>query len=109
MEGKLAITHVRPLRFLPGATLVACRLETGRTHQIRIHLAEAGHMLVGEGVYVRDHRGPRIAAPRTMLHARELGFVHPTTEEEVLFEDGPPDDMKELVAQLEAGAGSTAR
>lgn len=100
MEGQLAITHVRPVRFLAGATLVACRLETGRTHQIRIHLAEAGHMLVGEPVYVRDHRGPRLSAPRTMLHARELGFVHPTTDEDVLFTDEPPEDFAAVLAGL---------
>ncbi len=107
-EGQLAITHVRPLRYLPGATLVACRLQTGRTHQIRIHLSEAGHMILGEPVYRRDHRGPQITAQRTMLHARELGFVHPITEDEVLFEDGPPDDLRELVNQL-AGGGDRDR
>ena len=100
MEGQVAITHVRPVRFFPGATLVACRLQTGRTHQIRIHLAEAGHMLVGEPVYVRDHRGPRLAAPRVMLHARELGFVHPTTDEEVLFTDDPPEDFTAVLESL---------
>jgi 23S rRNA pseudouridine1911/1915/1917 synthase len=61
-EARLAITHVRPLAALAGATLAECRLETGRQHQIRIHLAEAGHPLVGERVYIRDYAGPLISA-----------------------------------------------
>jgi 23S rRNA pseudouridine1911/1915/1917 synthase len=98
--GQLAVTHVEPLEALAGATLIACRLETGRTHQIRIHLAEAGHPLLGEAVYVRDHRGPRIAAPRPMLHAAELGFRHPADDREVRFEAPPPADFEELLAGL---------
>jgi 23S rRNA pseudouridine1911/1915/1917 synthase len=100
-DGQLAITHVKPIRPLSGATLVACRLETGRTHQIRIHLSEAGHPLVGEVVYTRRFRGPQIPAARTMLHARALGFVHPISEEEMRFEDDPPEDFREVVARLE--------
>jgi 23S rRNA pseudouridine1911/1915/1917 synthase len=99
-EGQLAVTHVRPLEPLQGATLVACRLETGRTHQIRIHLAEAGHPLVGEPVYVRDFGGRTIPAPRVMLHARELGFVHPQTEEDVSFVEEPPEDFRDVLARL---------
>jgi 23S rRNA pseudouridine1911/1915/1917 synthase len=78
-QGKRAITHVEVVRPLRGATLCQIRLETGKTHQIRIHLAEAGHPLVGEQVYVRDYRGPVIAAPRLLLHAATLGFDHPVT------------------------------
>ncbi|MFO0612533.1 MAG: RluA family pseudouridine synthase [Polyangiaceae bacterium] len=100
MGGQLAITHVEPLEPLVGATLVACRLETGRTHQIRIHLSEAGLPLVGESVYVRDFRGPRIPAPRTMLHAFELGFTHPATEERMQFRRDPPRDFAEMLASL---------
>src|SRR5450432_3751049 len=66
-EGQLAVTHVAPLRRLAGATLLTCQLETGRTHQIRIHLAESGHPIVGERVYVRDFKGTLIEAPRPML------------------------------------------
>ena len=55
-----------------GASLVACVLETGRTHQIRIHLSERGHPVLGERVYIRDFGGPEIPAPRVMLHAAEL-------------------------------------
>jgi 23S rRNA pseudouridine1911/1915/1917 synthase len=92
-EGQVAITHVEVLEALPGATLVACRLETGRTHQIRIHLSEAGHPVVGERVYVRGYNGPLFPAPRLMLHARELGFVHPATNEPVHWEREPPADF----------------
>lgn len=100
MEGQMAITHVEPLERLAGATLVSCRLETGRTHQIRIHLAEAGHPLVGETVYVRKFVGTLIKAPRLMLHARELGFVHPRTNEVLVFEQEPPNDFQAMLAQL---------
>jgi 23S rRNA pseudouridine1911/1915/1917 synthase len=100
-EGQLAVTHVEPVRSLHGATLVACRLETGRTHQIRIHLAEAGHPIVGERVYIRDYEGAVIEAPRPMLHAAELGFVHPVRGEEVRFDVPPPSDFLALLSRLE--------
>lgn len=100
MDGQMAITHVEPVERLAGATLVACRLETGRTHQIRIHLSEAGHPIVGETVYVRNIAGPLIKAPRLMLHAKELGFVHPRTNEMMLFQQDPPDDFQAMLAQL---------
>lgn len=99
-EGQLAVTHVAPVEALRGATLVSCRLETGRTHQIRIHLAEAGHPIVGEAVYVRSYEGPRIPAPRPMLHAAELGFRHPADNREVRFEAPPPEDFEEILARL---------
>jgi len=100
MEGQMAITHVEPLERLHGATLVACRLETGRTHQIRIHLSEAGHPIVGETVYVRNFKGQLINAPRLMLHAKELGFVHPRTNEMMVFEQEPPEDFEEVLERL---------
>jgi 23S rRNA pseudouridine1911/1915/1917 synthase len=95
-----AITHVTRTAALAGATLVACRLETGRTHQIRIHLSESGNPLVGERVYVRGFRGPLIEAPRLMLHAAELGFIHPATEREVRWEQPTPEDMLAVIARL---------
>ncbi|MCU0675004.1 MAG: RluA family pseudouridine synthase [Myxococcota bacterium] len=76
-DSRRAITHVDAVLPLKGVSLVAVRLETGRQHQIRIHLAEAGHPLVGENVYIRDYQGPRVEAARPLLHAAELGFVHP--------------------------------
>lgn len=103
--GREAITHVRPLEFLSGASLLECRLETGRTHQIRIHLSEAGHPLLGERVYSTGDRRPRISAPRLMLHARELGFRHPTTQRPLFFEEAPPADFTSLVESLRHSAG----
>ena len=99
-EAKEAVTRVQVLERLPGATLLACELETGRQHQIRIHLAEAGHPLVGESVYIRDYRGPILPAPRPMLHATALGFVHPRTGKVVRFEDPPPEDFKAVLERL---------
>jgi Pseudouridylate synthases, 23S RNA-specific len=95
-----AVTHVKPIRHFERATLLECRLETGRQHQIRIHLAEAGHPLLGEEVYIRDYRGARIEAPRVMLHARTLGFIHPRTGEHISFEREPPADFQATLAAL---------
>lgn len=103
-EEDFATTHVERLEALRGATLIACKLETGRTHQIRIHLAEAGHPLVGERVYVREHRGAVIEAPRVMLHAAELGFLHPANERPMRFEMEPPDDFEDALRALRSPA-----
>ncbi len=84
----------------PGAvTFVRCRLETGRTHQIRIHLSEAGHPLVGEPVYNRGFPDPGLhwpagITPRVMLHAAELGFVHPSTGDALSFVSPEPGDIQ---------------
>jgi 23S rRNA pseudouridine1911/1915/1917 synthase len=100
-RGKVAITHVRVVERLEGATLVSCRLETGRTHQIRIHLAESGHPLVGERIYGRkEAEGPVASAGRPMLHAAELGFTHPATGSWMQFSRPLPDDMQGLVERL---------
>jgi 23S rRNA pseudouridine1911/1915/1917 synthase len=93
---------VRPIAALKDATLIECRLETGRQHQIRIHLSELGHPVVGERVYIRDYDGPRIEAPRTMLHARVLGFVHPRTGGTVRFEREAAADFQEMLQRLQA-------
>ncbi len=99
-DARRAITHVRPLEPLAGATLVECRLETGRQHQIRIHLAEAGHPIVGERVYVRDHAGPRIDAPRSMLHAASLAFDHPRLDRRIELEEPLPADFEQVLTRL---------
>ena len=99
-DAQRAVTHVRPLRALRGATLVECRLETGRQHQIRVHLSERGHALVGEPVYIRDQQGPRIEAARPMLHAAVLGFAHPRTGETMRFEVPPPPDFQAMLQRL---------
>jgi 23S rRNA pseudouridine1911/1915/1917 synthase len=100
--GREATTRVEPLRTFAGATLLECRLETGRTHQIRIHLAEAGHPLLGERVYTRGHSGPLLEAPRVMLHAFLLGFEHPVTGKPLSFQAPMPEDMTECIRKLEA-------
>jgi 23S rRNA pseudouridine1911/1915/1917 synthase len=102
--GKRAVTHVRPIEHLDGYTLVECRLETGRTHQIRIQLAEAGHMVCGEKVYrgrvrhepMKDHS----KAQRQALHAAELAFQHPITGEPLHFTMPLPPDMARLLVRL---------
>ena len=99
-QAQRAVTHVEALEVLRGATLIACRLETGRTHQIRIHLSEVGHPLVGEKVYIRNYPGTQIRAPRLMLHAAELGFVHPVTNEEMMWTSPLPPDMEEVKSSL---------
>ncbi len=103
-EGKLAITHVAPVEHFGDAyTLVECRLETGRTHQIRIHMSETGHVVCGERVYTQTPKGSakdESKAPRTMLHAAELGFVHPVSGDDLRFESPLPADMRKLLADL---------
>jgi 23S rRNA pseudouridine1911/1915/1917 synthase len=99
-DARHSITHIKPVTALRGATLVECRLETGRQHQIRIHLAELGHPLLGERVYVRDYKGARIDAARVMLHARTLGFAHPRTGAAIAFTREPPPDFVAIVDAL---------
>lgn len=102
-QGKRAVTHVSVVESLRGATLCSVRLETGKTHQIRIHLSEAGHPLVGEAVYDRDHFArelPVIESPRLLLHAHTLGFAHPITGEPLRFTSELPPDFVEMLESL---------
>lgn len=88
-QGKRSVTHVEVLERRARGTVCAVRLETGRTHQIRIHFAEMGHPLIGETVYIRDYlrAGHQpIASARLMLHAEVLGFVHPVSGAALRFE-----------------------
>ncbi len=105
--GKHAVTHIRPIEFLNGYTLIECRLETGRTHQIRIHLFELGHPLCGEKVYRKPLGGKpipdRSGAPRLALHAAELGFEHPLTGKKMAFESPLPKDLSQFLDRLRAG------
>jgi 23S rRNA pseudouridine1911/1915/1917 synthase len=102
--GQAAVTRVRVLESFPGATLVECQLETGRTHQIRIHLSEAGHPVVGERVYVHE-AWPKLGATRLMLHAKELGFEHPVSGEKLHFQSEPPPDMQRVIDELRSARG----
>ena len=109
-RGKHAVTHYRTLEVLNGpvfnaAALIECRLETGRTHQVRVHLASIGHALLGDPVYGRApaHLKPllaRLQFHRQALHAAELGFVHPASGEMVHFASKTPVDLRELIVEL---------
>ena len=111
-DAKLATTEVEVRAQLLGRVggedvqlaLVACKLGTGRTHQIRIHLAEAGHPVVGEPVYLRDFRGTLVDAPRLMLHAAELSFLQPRTGERLSFTAPPPPAFGTFLASLRPAA-----
>lgn len=102
--GKEAITHVDVEERLNGYTILSCRLETGRTHQIRIHLAETGHPVCGERVYDRPIGGEpipdRSRAPRLALHATELGFAHPIDGRPKHWEMPLPHDLITWLAPL---------
>jgi 23S rRNA pseudouridine1911/1915/1917 synthase len=102
-----AVTHITPLETLRDYTVLQCRLETGRTHQIRIHLSEAGHPLCGEKVYTHKLAGEPFtdssAAPRQMLHAAVLGFIHPTTQQPLQFLSPLPPDMQRVLERLRRG------
>lgn len=104
-RGKHAVTHYRTLEPLGPAALVECRLETGRTHQVRVHMASIGHGLLGDPVYGRTPSPlrPLLAAHqfhRQALHAAELGFEHPVTGERVHFTSMLPADMNRLLVDL---------
>ena len=99
-QGKRAVTHVEARQALHHATLCEVWLETGKTHQIRIHLSEAGHPLVGEQVYIRDYAGPILTSPRLMLHAATLGFDHPVTGARVELSSPLPGDFIAVVERL---------
>jgi 23S rRNA pseudouridine1911/1915/1917 synthase len=104
-RGKSAITHYTVQERLAHAALVECRLETGRTHQVRVHFASIGHPLLGDPAYGRTPKPLRpvleeLAFNRQALHAAELGFVHPLTGETLRFGSNLPQDMQELIDQL---------
>ena len=105
-SGKRAVTHYRTEQRLRDAALVECRLETGRTHQVRVHMASIGHALLGDPVYGRPPRGPARGLLETLdfrrqaLHAARLGFTHPVTRAELAFDSPMPADMQELFSRL---------
>jgi len=103
--GKRAVTHYRTMEPLHDAALVECRLETGRTHQVRVHMASIGHALLGDPVYGRT-KGAQKALLETLgfrrqaLHAAHLGFIHPVKSTALAFESAMPADMQELFTEL---------
>lgn len=97
-DGKRALTHFRIVQRLRGATLVEATLETGRTHQVRIHLAEAGHPVLGDKIY--GNAGSSRRFPRVALHAAVLGFDHPSTQLKMRFDVPMADDMEKLRREL---------
>ncbi|OJW43417.1 MAG: RNA pseudouridine synthase [Thiobacillus sp. 65-1059] len=99
--GKQAVTHYDVVERFPGVTLLRCRLETGRTHQIRVHMQHIGHPLVGEQVYSASRRSHlKIPFPRQALHAERLGLIHPITEEFMQWECPLPPDFASLLQAL---------
>ena len=101
-RGKHAVTHYKTLKLMNNCALVECRLETGRTHQVRVHLASIGHALLGDPTYGRPHAKLRpvlsaLGFRRQALHAAVLGFVHPISGESIRFESELPLDMRELI------------
>jgi 23S rRNA pseudouridine1911/1915/1917 synthase len=107
--GKVAVTHVDVAERLPGYTLLSCRLETGRTHQIRIHLAERGHPVCGDRVYHIRPDGEALpddsGAPRLALHAAELGFRHPVSGAELFWSMPLPPDLAAFLERLRSRDG----
>lgn len=109
--GKPALTHYRTLGHRTAVSLLECRLATGRTHQIRVHLASRGHPVVGDPVYLRripaaarglapSERAVLLDFPRQALHAARLGFAHPRTGRSLSFQTPPPADMLDLLATI---------
>jgi 23S rRNA pseudouridine1911/1915/1917 synthase len=104
-RGKRAVTHWKRLQVLNDAAVVECRLETGRTHQVRVHMASLGHALVGDPVYGRARKGhakllKELGFHRQALHAAELGFTHPVTKRRLSFTSPVPPDIQELIRAL---------
>ncbi len=104
-RGKRAVTHFTLVEPLRQAAMVECRLETGRTHQVRVHMASIGHPLLGDPVYGRNRPEHRdvlrlLDFKRQALHAAHLGFVHPVTSAPMAFESKLPDDMQTLFSSL---------
>ena len=104
-RGKRAVTYWKRLNVFSDAALVECRLETGRTHQVRVHMASIGHPLVGDPVYGRSGKThgkllKELGFHRQALHAAELGFTHPVTKHRLSFSSPMPPDMQELFNAL---------
>ena len=106
-KGKHAVTHYRMTESFAKTALVECKLETGRTHQVRVHMAHIGHPLIGDSVYSNRQNPYRIGPnqskfDRQALHAASLGFIHPISGETLRFDSSLPEDMQLLLSQLRA-------
>ena len=104
-RGKHAITHYKVLKRLESSALLECRLETGRTHQVRVHCASIGHALLGDPIYGRTPKPLKnlllqAKFARQALHAAELGFLHPILGQELRFSADLPEDMQGLIDEL---------
>lgn len=97
-DGREAVTHFKVLERFGEYTLIQCNLETGRTHQIRVHMAHIGHPLVGDNVYGRKKQKFKVLGQ--VLHAKKLGFIHPTTGEYIEFNSELPEYFVELLNKL---------
>lgn len=105
-KGKHAVTHFRMIKQLRNSALVECKLETGRTHQVRVHMAHIGHPLIGDPLYNNRRKafkfGPNQSYfERQALHAASLGFIHPITGEKLGFESRLPEDIQQLLMSLQ--------
>lgn len=98
--GKPAVTHFKVIKAYSQYTVVELRLETGRTHQIRVHMAHIGHPLLGDPVYGK--KNPKIKHDGQLLHAKMLGFVHPETEEYMEFDSELPEYFQAIINKIES-------
>jgi 23S rRNA pseudouridine1911/1915/1917 synthase len=102
--GREAVTRFETVETLCGTALLRIRIETGRTHQIRVHCSHIGHPVVGDPVYGRSRiNGWTVKPPRQLLHARRLAFVHPVSGKKLSFEAPMPDDMEQILKCLREG------
>lgn len=97
-SGKKAVTHYKVIERFEGYTLVECNLETGRTHQIRVHMAKIGHPLVGDLIY--GFKKQKFNLKGQVLHAKRLGFIHPTTNKYMEFDSPIPTYFEKLITKL---------
>jgi 23S rRNA pseudouridine1911/1915/1917 synthase len=103
--GRPAVTHYQTIKSYKTASLVECRLETGRTHQIRVHLTHIGHPLVGDPVYglkrlPKDAPAVAKSLPRQALHATQVTFLHPLTKVEMCYSSPVPKDIADVIASM---------
>ena len=104
-SGRLAVSHYETVQAFEGAALVRVRIETGRTHQIRVHMAHIGHPVMGDQQYGHARKPAGFAVPdRQMLHAARLSFSHPINGRELKFAAEPPADMRDLISSLSKSA-----